>query len=1346
MKPKSNGTVRKEWQCAAVLVSLLVLLSFSITPTLAQLKKVKRITAVRLGTATEGSRVSIHSDSPLNDYEAFRRGDRFFVRIPSASFLSSQPLFRGAGFQEVLVQEIGDTVVISFWLQPGASANVEQRGTKLDVVFSVFGGVALPRNYAAPTSGEQRQRWSGAVGTQAAEVNRQDRASEVEPVANDIRPSTDRAGAAADVTTPSVKKTDAGIRPDESVSKTDQSTSPSPMITAGQIATPPDSSPSAPGSSKAAMQNAQSDQRSNWERRRDEILHWVRNNWLATGSIGFLLMSLALWLVGHNRSRADRFRTSKASQAPAEPEAHGSQPVEQFVESVSLFTDVPAETSSAVPDITDDSITEIPSSASPDLALNTLPTPPTVESVSNFPEANALNSELLLTNDANSERLDAELKKLYAGEDYDSAVIDSSDPSTRRKVAAALLAAAANSESLQQQSARQAFIDHGFLDEVTAELRTAELPSDRVAAARKLGVIGSLQASQSLLVGLCDSAPEVRFAAVEALGKVGDRSALPALNDLLLLETSELLSEDVIRRAINSITMNETWSSATERRASTLRVVESPKPSEHDEAEAEFIEFVDQFELTETVTLTQPPANVTATDTYLETIDAELAAEEERLREEEEALRRAAEELEQRRLEAETARKMAEEEARLKAESEAQLRAEVEARIRAEEEARRRAMEEAARRQAEEEARLLAEQAERNRAEEEARRRAEEEARFHMEAQTLRRAAEELARKRAEAEAARKLAEEEARKRQEEEARRKLEEELRQRAEEEARLQAEAEARRKQEEAEALQRAIEEARQVAEEERRRKAEEEARLQAEAQRRLEEERAAQEAHELRLAVEQRLLEEQEALARAAVELARRRAEIEEARRKAEEEARLLAETRERMRAEEEATRRRLAEERERIEAETQQRIAAELKRLEEARRLAEEQQRTLEEEARRQAQEEQERLNALEELRARAEQEARRRAEQEQRIRAEIEALRRAEEEQRQRIEVETRRRAETEARIREEEEKRRLEEEARRQAEEEAQRLAAEAHLRAEEEALRRAEAEALLREQEARLRAEEAARLLAGADERRVAESEIRTEKFEAEEVSWIESAVDNLHSSVVAEAETTVDESSKEPAKDLNQIEVAVAQPAEAAEQKPIPPELLRKLESQQPSERAAGLMELARMGNDENFENITRAFDDSSVDVRNAAARALYALHSDRAASFTRALREGSAERRQRIGNALAESGLAGDAIGNLTGESREKTYDAFSLLFLMAKAGEVQPLMKAIEAYPNIEVRLAVVKLLALSGQPEIVPAFRRLAVRGSLPSEVRSAVMEAIYQISSQTRETTPSAA
>lgn len=191
-------------------------------------------------------------------------------------------------------------------------------------------------------------------------------------------------------------------------------------------------------------------------------------------------------------------------------------------------------------------------------------------------------------------------------------------------------------------------------------------------------------------------------------------------------------------------------------------------------------------------------------------------------------------------------------------------------------------------------------------------------------------------------------------------------------------------------------------------------------------------------------------------------------------------------------------------------------------------------------------------------------------------------------------------------------------------------------------------------------------------------------------------------------------------------------------------VPANIQQRLASREPAERAEAVAELARVDTGEAFQQVCAAFDDEAKEVRSAAARALYDMHGDRADSFTRALREANSERRRQIGSAIASSGLAGEAISQLTGESREKTYEAFSLLFLMAKAGEVQPLVRAIEGHPNNEVRLAVVKLLALSGQKDILPAFRRLAVRGSLPTEVRSAVMEAIYQISSQS-EATPAA-
>ena len=186
--------------------------------------------------------------------------------------------------------------------------------------------------------------------------------------------------------------------------------------------------------------------------------------------------------------------------------------------------------------------------------------------------------------------------------------------------------------------------------------------------------------------------------------------------------------------------------------------------------------------------------------------------------------------------------------------------------------------------------------------------------------------------------------------------------------------------------------------------------------------------------------------------------------------------------------------------------------------------------------------------------------------------------------------------------------------------------------------------------------------------------------------------------------------------------------------------------RLQSSDPAERCEALMNLAQLNDEEAFDLIANRFDDPSVQVRNAAARALCELNPDRAASLTRALREAPPERRRRIGAAFAGSGLASQAINCLAGEGRDVTYDAFTVLFLMAKAGEVHPLIDTIENHANIAVRLAVIKLLAFSNQSGVVPAFRRLAVRASLPAEVRSAVMEAIHDISTPARESRISAA
>lgn len=123
-------------RCGVGLSALFCVISAGLIPGAAQLKTQKRITALLLGEAAEGSRVTIVSDSALNDYEAFRRGDHFYVRIPQADFTSALPRFHGDGFDDVQIQKVADSIVVSFKLQPGATARADQRSNRLDVIFS----------------------------------------------------------------------------------------------------------------------------------------------------------------------------------------------------------------------------------------------------------------------------------------------------------------------------------------------------------------------------------------------------------------------------------------------------------------------------------------------------------------------------------------------------------------------------------------------------------------------------------------------------------------------------------------------------------------------------------------------------------------------------------------------------------------------------------------------------------------------------------------------------------------------------------------------------------------------------------------------------------------------------------------------------------------------------------------------------------------------------------------------------------------------------------------------------------------------------------------------------------
>src|SRR5437764_6695542 len=131
----------------------------------------KHVFVGRGSDTAQGSRVTIKSDNPLNDYSAYRSGDRFYVVLPRAAAGSVARGGAGRGYSDMQVQQRGDSVVLSYRVQPGAKPRVEQKFNRLDVVFDAPGG---GESSAASNAGQSSTTQSGNnnARTNAAGENR----------------------------------------------------------------------------------------------------------------------------------------------------------------------------------------------------------------------------------------------------------------------------------------------------------------------------------------------------------------------------------------------------------------------------------------------------------------------------------------------------------------------------------------------------------------------------------------------------------------------------------------------------------------------------------------------------------------------------------------------------------------------------------------------------------------------------------------------------------------------------------------------------------------------------------------------------------------------------------------------------------------------------------------------------------------------------------------------------------------------------------------------------------------------------------------------------------------------
>lgn len=850
-------------------------------------------------------------------------------------------------------------------------------------------------------------------------------------------------------------------------------------------------------------------------------------------------------------------------------------------------------------------------------------------------------------------------------------------------------------------------LNEARLEESLRTLRYAESPKERAAAALDLGSMRNGFATANLVAALFDSDDEVRTAAAQALDQIGDPSV--AVMPMRALVTNE----------------PETLPLAT--------------PTEHSEIDTP-----------------ATSALVLSTDHLISPVQpAEDFAQMEirNLTEQETAARRAVTELETQAIGLEVARASAEAEVRLSAEREARLHASVTAMVSEERELRERA-DEIATRRTELDAELRTIQTARSESEQKARNLRAESERVRQEGEQLRLLAEQYSREVIRAEAAQKqaifagqIAETEDSLRQTEAVHR-------------------AQVERLQKEEEELQRALERlalsrvdvdtARQDAEKQSLQLQEKRAELAfAEAKRREEIQRAIRAAEAREQQERDELRKSEEALRETVEQIELRRAQIEFALQEARDSATRLSEVQARIQSAEDARRQDEAEYA-RLEAEASQQAQEAMRKLESMRIRFQEEQQRLEEQAAQTAAEEERRLAELESFRNNLEAEARRRSAREKAMQTEIQHLLQAEAQQREKIEraendlreVEAQHRAaEEEARIRLEQQER--EYELRRQEN-------AEARLKSEEEMRRRMaqeqnlkhEAEEAIRQlkNEARREAEKRVQRIAQLDALRqqlatAAAAEIAREEHLKDEIEELQKEEQRLKLRIQSQARLrgTIEERVQQEKERLD-LEVAAHRDAQRRDQtvadaeasrpvskliverltrtRGLPTELLTGLQSTISAHRAAALVRVPASAPQDAFAVIVEFFDDPTAEVRNAAATALNEVNAPRSVEiFTRAIESSSAERRRKIGAAMAGSGLARNAINRLGSGDRQENYNALSLLFTMAKTGEVQPLVEAIESHDDVQVRRAAIRLLNLVGQTELANAAakRRLSL-------------------------------
>lgn len=167
---------------------------------------------------------------------------------------------------------------------------------------------------------------------------------------------------------------------------------------------------------------------------------------------------------------------------------------------------------------------------------------------------------------------------------------------------------------------------------------------------------------------------------------------------------------------------------------------------------------------------------------------------------------------------------------------------------------------------------------------------------------------------------------------------------------------------------------------------------------------------------------------------------------------------------------------------------------------------------------------------------------------------------------------------------------------------------------------------------------------------------------------------------------------------------------------------------------SVRSKAVAVLAEFDHESVFETILLAGADPTREVRAAAARSLSRLSFDRANAWARITESGEEGRMRQSARAALEGGFVERSFERLVHPDRKYAYEAFVLLALMIKAGEVTPVFEALKNHPDANVKRAILHLIRVLKNHNALDGLYGLMEEKIISPELKDDVSKTIEEI------------